>query len=204
MRHEARNVLRALASARMSQPLVVLVGGPPAGGKSTVAEAIGRLTGLVTLHKDAFKEPLMDEFGVESVMDSMALSSAALVSFFAAADAVAARDAGVILESTFTVRDMDRIERLRANRGAILLQVHVTAATDVLMRRWNERSGRRHPGHLDAQRAAEVRARIERKTWDPLRLDAPLMPIDTSEGQTFYAASWLDEIRRAMDAAATR
>lgn len=200
----ARHVLLALASARASQPLVALVGGPPASGKSTVAEALGRLTGLVTLHKDAFKEPLMSELGVSSVEQSVAHSRAAVVSLFAAADAVAASGRGVILDSTFSARDVERISRLRSTRGCALLQVHVSAATDVLMRRWAERSHSRHPGHLDTARAAELRARIEAKTWEPLPINAPLLRIDTTAGELFYAATWLDGISRAGAPTVTR
>ena len=195
-KHEARNVLRGVASSRATQPLVVLVGGPPASGKSTVADALGRLTGWVVLHKDAFKEPLMTELGVRSVADSAARSRAAVVALFAAADAVTASGAGVILESTFSAPDVTRISRLRDDRGCALLQLHVTAATDVMMRRWAERSDTRHPGHLDARRAAEVRARIEAKTWDPLQINAPILFIDTTDGELFYAAAWLDDVRR--------
>lgn len=190
----ARHVLLALASARPSQPLVALVGGPPASGKTTVAEALGRLTGLVTLHKDAFKEPLMNELGAASVEESTAHSRAAVVALFAAADAVTASGIGVILDSTFNARDVERITTLRAAHGCALLQLHVTAATDVLMRRWAERSDARHPGHLDAARAAEVRSRIEARTWDPLQVNAPLLRIDTTSGDLFYAAAWLDGI----------
>ena len=193
-RSHARHVLLALASARPSQPLVALVGGPPASGKTTVAEALGRLTGLVTLHKDAFKEPLMSELGVASVAESTAHSRAALVAMFAAADAVTASGIGVILDSTFSTRDLERVTTLRGAHGCALLQLHVTAATDVLMRRWAERSDARHPGHLDAVRAAEVRARIEAKTWEPLRINAPLLRIDTTASDLFYAAAWLDGV----------
>ena len=200
----ARHLLLALASARTSQPLVALVGGPPASGKTTVAEALGRLTGLVTLHKDAFKEPLMSELGVASVEESVAQSRAAVVAMFAAADAVTARGIGVILDSTFSARDVERITTLRGEHGCALLQLHVTAATDVLMRRWAERSDTRHPGHLDARRAAEVRARIEANTWDPLQINAPLLRIDTTTGDLFYAAAWLDGISGGGLQTATR
>lgn len=189
----ARHALLALASAHPSQPLLVLVGGPPAAGKTTVADALGRLSGLVTLHKDAFKEPLMSELGTASVEDSVTLSRAAVVALFAAADAVTARG-GVILDSTFSARDLERITTLRGARGCALLQLHVTAATDVLMRRWAERSNARHPGHLDSARAAQVRARIEARTWEPLQINAPLLRIDTTASDLFYAAAWLDGV----------
>lgn len=198
---EARNVLRAAASSRATQPLVVLVGGPPASGKTTVADGLGRVTGWVVLHKDAFKEPLMTALGVRSVAESAARGRAAVIALFAAADAVTASGAGVILESTFGTDDLDRLNTLRDARGCAFLQIHVTAATDVLMRRWAERTGTRHPGHLDARRAAELRARIEAKTWDPPAVNAPLLRIDTTDGELFFAAAWLDDIRGAAESA---
>jgi predicted kinase len=201
---DARAVLRAAAAAEAAQPLVVLVGGPPASGKSAVADALGTLAGLVTLHKDAFKEALMTELGVASVAEAAALSGGAVVSLFAAGEAVTARGLDVILDSTFSARDVERIRALRHPGGYALLQVHVTATADVLMQRWHARAGRRHPGHLDAERADEVRVRIDAHTWDALRLDAPFLSIDTSANDPFDAEMWLDAVRRATDAAATR
>ena len=201
---DARAVVRGAARAQASQPLLVLVGGPPGAGKSLVADAVALSIGSVALHKDAFKEPLMTEFGVRSVADSERLSAAAVVSLSVAASAVLRRGLDVVLESTFSRDDRDRILALQEATGCALLQVHVVASLDVLAARWEERIGRRHAGHLDAQRLPEMRARAGIGTWDALPLDAPLVRVDTSAGERFDVVAWLEQLRRRPDAAATR
>ena len=200
----ASDVLRALALARAPQPMVVLIGGPPGSGKSAVADGLGAATGVVTLHKDAFKEPLMTVLGVRSVDESTALGAAAVLMLFSAAEAVLGRGHDVILESTFNRGDVERIGALQRVHDAALLQVHVTAPIEVLERRWHDRAASRHPGHLDSMRLPEMRERVIAGTWDPVPLDAPLLRIDTSTGPAFDAARWMDDLRQARAAAATR
>lgn len=201
---DARDVLRAVAHAAPSQPMLVLVGGPPGSGKSRVTRALGARANLIFLNKDAFKEPLMSEFGVRSVEDSTELGRAAMIALFVAGDAVLARHRDVLLESTFTRGDLERISALRGAHRCAVLQVHVTAGVDVLVERWNARAGARHPGHLDEVRLPEMRRRVEAGTWEPLTLDAPLVCIDTSAGDDFDAAAWLEQIRQSPPAATRR
>jgi predicted kinase len=199
----ARSALR-LAGASGSRPLLVLVGGAPGSGKTVVADGLGARAGIVTLQKDAFKEPLMSELGVRSVQESTALSAAAVRTLFAAAGAVLRRGLDVIVESTLNADDVPRIAALQAAHRCVVLQVHVSASIDVLVERWHARIGRRHPGHRDAERLPELRARVESGTWDALPLNAPLLRIDTSAGDAFNAGAWLVELRRTQAAAATR
>jgi predicted kinase len=201
---DARALLRAEARAGQSQPLLLLVGGPPGSGKSGVAIALGEAAGLVTLQKDAFKEPLMSALGVESVQDSQRMGTAALIALYTAADAVLSRRLDVLVESTLTRDDLERIAALQREHRCATLQVHVTAHIDVLAERWQARAGTRHPGHLDDVRLPEMRRRVEAGTWEPLQLDAPLRCVDTSAGGGFDLAAWLDELRRTPPAAATR
>ena len=200
----ARGVLRAVAGAQAQQPLLLLVGGPPGSGKSVVADALGVRTGIVTLHKDGFKEPLMTDLGVRSAAESSALSAAAVQMLFVSAEAVLRRGLDVIIESTLNAGDVAPVRALQRERQCAVIQLHVTATIDVLVDRWHARMGRRHPGHLDSERLPEMRARVEAGTWDAIALDAPLLVIDTSDADEFDVERWLDELRRAQAAAATR
>lgn len=200
----ARAVLRGAAGAHTHQPLLLLVGGPPGSGKSVVADALGARTGIVTLHKDGFKEPLMTDLGVRSAAESSALSAAAVRMLFVSADALLRRGIDVIIESTLNPDDVARVRALQLERQCAVIQLHVTATIGVLVDRWHARMGRRHPGHLDSERLPEMRARAEAGTWDALQLDAPLLRIDTSDADDFDVDQWLDELRRAQAAAATR
>lgn len=205
--HDAREVLRAVARTHAGQRMLVLVGGPPASGKTGVAEVLAELARLTSLHKDAFKEPLMTELGVRTVDDSVTLGRAAVVALYAAADAVLSSGVDVLLESTFNSDDIERIAALRRAHACAPLQIHVTATVDVLARRWEERAPMRHPGHLDLVRLPEMRERVQAGTWAPLPLDAPLLVIDTTAdtGEShFDAAAWLEGLRRSLPEATRR
>jgi hypothetical protein len=64
---------------------------------------------------------------------------------------------------------------------AELVQVHVTAASEVLRTRMLERGSHRHPVHYDGDAADEVAARAAAGEWDPLRLPGRLVRIDTTK-----------------------
>jgi hypothetical protein len=64
------------------------------------------------------------------------------------------------------------------------------------MRRYLERAGRRHPGHLDHEMAPEIRARLERGVG-PLGLGGPLLEVDTTrEVDVSAVAGWVEAQRK--------
>jgi hypothetical protein len=65
-----------------------------------------------------------------------------------------------------------------------------------VMRRYLERAGRRHPGHLDHEMAPEIRARLERGVG-PLGLGGPLLEVDTTrEVDVSAVAGWVEAQRK--------
>jgi predicted kinase len=158
-------------------PLLVIVNGPPAAGKTTVAEALARDLGLPLVAKDAIKEPLFDALGTGDREWSRALGRATFELLFARVAAELRASRSVVAEANF---DVDAASVFAALPPSRTLQIHCSAPPDVLLARFRARTGKRHAGHLDGEVVEEVRAAIESGRHGPLRLAGELVELDTS------------------------
>ncbi len=158
-------------------PLLVLVTGMPASGKTTLARLLGAELGLPVIEKDAVKEELFDALGVGDVAWSQRLGSATypLIVLFGRRLLEAGQSA--LVEANFFRGSESLFADLPPHR---LVQVHCTAPLDVLLERYAARSGTRHPGHHDGQRIGELRARHASGLNGPLELDGELIEMDTA------------------------
>jgi predicted kinase len=148
----------------------VLVAGPPASGKSTLAAALADELALPLIAKDEIKQALMDTLGFpQTVSDSQRLGRAAVMAMFA----VAERSPAAVLDSTFYPYTVPALQRLRPP----LIEVRCRCPREVVEARYRQRSKSRHPGHLDDKRAPDELWNESHLT--PLSL-GPLIEVDTS------------------------
>lgn len=159
------------------EPLLVVVTGPPGAGKTTIAESLREELGLPLVAKDALKEALGGELGVTGRDASQRLGGAVYEVLGLVVHELLRAGVSVIAEGNFTA-ETRFLHDLPPSR---VVQVHVTAAPDVLRRRMLERDSARHPVHHDRETADELAARTARGEWAPLRLDGETISIDTSE-----------------------
>ena len=82
----------------MAPPLFVVVSGPPASGKSTLAPVLARDLGLPLVAKDTIKDALMSELAVPDVEASQQLGRAAVAAMLAVG---AESPVGAVIESNF-------------------------------------------------------------------------------------------------------
>ena len=158
-------------------PLLVLVHGPPASGKTTIAEALARELGLPLFAKDEIKEELFESLGADDPDESRRLGAAVYPLLFLIARRELEAGRSLLLEANFVVGTSEaEFSRLPAHR---LVQVYCAAPEEVLMRRYLARD--RHPGHHDAVRADEVRSAIRSGRHSPLRLAGELIELDTTQ-----------------------
>ena len=152
-------------------PVYVVVSGPPASGKSTLAPQLAAHLGLPLVAKDTIKDALMSVLDVPDVEASRQLGRAAVRAMLAVADAVAGRRG-------------DREQLLPEHRGSGpgcaagagrrgLLPVHPESA----WKRYRSRAGTRHAGHFD-------RVRTRDELWndevaEPVAGPWPLLEVDT-------------------------
>lgn len=128
----------------------VLVAGPPASGKSTLAAALSRELQIPLFSKDSIKELLFDTVGFRSRAEKVALGVGSLEILYYAAGQVLERGGSVILENNFETGSRPGLEALLARFSCAVATVLLTGDEAVFYRRFLQRdlSPGRHRGHV--------------------------------------------------------
>jgi predicted kinase len=174
----------------MDTPIViVIVTGPPASGKSTLASRLAADLSLPAITKDGIKETLLEASGPVDVEESKHLGRAAWAVLWHVLEAELAARRSVLVEGNFSAVDADpHLRRLGETFAFTALQVHCFAPVDVLYERYEARIGERHPGHTDAARLPGLRDVLEPDLY-LLTFPQRSISIDTTSfGETDYGA----------------
>jgi predicted kinase len=167
------------------RPLLLIVGGAPASGKTTLAERLARELRLPLLARDALKERLMDSLGSPNRTRSRELGAASYALLFAMLDTLLEAEVGAILESNFS-RGLSEAELRGPVSRCRAVQLHCRVSPELSRSRYIARaeSGSRHPGHHDA--AAETLANLDQalseRRHEPLDLAIPFLSVNTTDG----------------------
>lgn len=140
-----------------SPPVAVLVSGPPAAGKTTLARPLAAELGFGLLAKDRIKEILHDQFGDEADLAwSQRLGAAAMELLWGlAADAPA-----VVLEANFWP-DHPQLHDHLARLHRTVVEVHCVCPLEECQRRYARRALSRHGVHVVAELSERAFARCE-------------------------------------------
>jgi predicted kinase len=168
-----------LRSALMDEPLgsehggvtLVLVTGPPASGKTTLAQPLARHLGLPLLGKDTIKEALFDSLGTGDRAWSRRLGAASYAVLLTLARELPA----AVLDANFYPDHGPGL--LQACQRPIEVFCRCPAAE--VERRFTQRAPARHPGHVDHILDARLKATLDGGV-DPLGLGGPVLEVDTS------------------------
>lgn len=157
----------------VSEALFIVVSGPPASGKSTLAPRLAAELGLPLIAKDTIKDALMSVLPVPDVAASRQLGRAAVRAMLAVA---AASPVGAVLESNF-YRSV-AVSDLQALPGRVI-EIFCRCDAVVAAERYQNRAGSRHTGHFDAVREPEELWNDE--VANPIAGGWPLLEVDTNE-----------------------
>jgi predicted kinase len=165
-------------------PLVVLVNGISATGKTTVARELASRLRLPLFAKDAVKERLFDTVGYSDREWAHRLSGAthAVLNYVMEEELRCGR--GFIVEANFNPSfDAKKFSRWQALYGASLVQVLCYAEGEVVFERFRRRveSGERHPGHCDGGSVEAWRGYLMAGKCAPLAVEGRVIEVDTTD-----------------------
>ena len=166
------------------RPLLIIVGGPPASGKSSTAEWLAQEFTLPLLSRDFFKEAMMDTLGSPDPETTHQYGIAAYAILNTLQQKFVEIGVGAVLESNFLhgVSEQDLASIVPKSRS---VAIYCTASVEESLRRFEERakSGDRHPGHHDddPEKLAELEQDLQSGCYDPLDLGIPYLVVDTTD-----------------------
>lgn len=157
----------------------LLVSGPPASGKTTIAERIATELQLRFICKDRIKEALMDV--ADGKNDHV--NREAFAQTYLALEEQLVSGNSCLVEANFRPSiDEERLQEIGTKFHARCLQIFCTADRDVLVKRFEERAKMpdRHPGHADMFDVKTLRRQLEEGVYTPLSLDGETIIVDTT------------------------
>ncbi len=173
-------------ASEINRPLMIVVGGTPTTGKSTLARQIADELSLPSFSKDAIKETLYEALldGYETKASpemSEKISDLALSTLISIANELVSRNVGIVLEADFRPEVGRRLFAPFID-SATLRQIHCRVQEQKLEERQNQRrqDGDRHPVHVDD--FEKMKIQIHAGDFEPIPLPIPLLLVDSTNG----------------------
>ena len=148
----------------------VLVSGPPASGKTTLARDLAPRLMLPLLAKDTLKQALMSELEVPDLTASRVLGRASAAALLA----LAAHSGGAVLEGPW---NRGRAAAIGELPGPVV-EVFCRVERETAVRRFRARAVSRQPGHFDSDRTDEELWSDE--VTEPVAGGWPVLEVDTT------------------------
>ncbi len=183
-------------------PLLVIVLGPPASGKTTLARRLAAGLSWPLMTKDMIKEELYEVLGGEDIEQSRRLGHASIMLLLQFAEVQVAAQRSCLVECNFRRRWHNvHFRALQERYPYEPLQVLCRASHSVLAERYRRRaeSGERHPVHMDAGRLGEYDEALVREQSVPLEIGGRVIEVDTTDFAAIDYAALVEQIRAMGD-----
>lgn len=180
-------------------PLLIIVTGPSATGKTTVSTHLAQALAMPVINRDTIKEILFDTLGWRDRAWSQALGVASYHVLYYCLEVLLGTQHSGIVESNFDhAIDTPKLQALIQKYRFTPLQILCRAAPAVVVERFRQRvdAGERHPGHVDHLEAAELESATTRGWSAPLALEGDRIELDTSTLEPSNYAELVARIRQ--------
>lgn len=185
-------------------PVLIVVGGWPGAGKTTLAYRLGPHLGLPVFTKDDVKERLFDTLGIGDREWSKRLGRASIAILEHQLEATLAGGHSVVGECNWDP-DLSKpqLGGIVQRTGAVSFVIAVQGEPEVIRERYRHRAetGERHPGHLDELLTDELAATVT-GPYTPPDLGGERIDVDLTDlGEPAMSVA-LDAITEALEVAA--
>ena len=166
------------------KPLLIVINGRPASGKSTLAKRLADDLKVPNFSKDEVKEVIFDALGFSDREWSTKCNTPSYALINLIAKKILKAGGSVIIESNFSPKfDSKKINDIVEETGSQTIQVVCSADKEILFERFKARalSGERHPGHNDAKDLDLAREKHFTGEFIPLDFPGECIVYDTTK-----------------------
>ncbi len=163
-------------------PTLVIVTGLPCSGKTSLAKQIASSLALPLITKDDIKERLFDSLGWKDREWSQKLGVATYALMYHILETFLAKKVPLAVESNFSPgRDDLKLLEILSRAPFYPIQLNCYADGKILIDRFLQRMGHRHPGHIDSDLATELENSLATGHLQPLNIGGTLIEVDTTD-----------------------
>jgi len=164
--------------------LLIIVSGLPCTGKTSLAKSIADHFRLPLVSKDGVKELLFGTLGWKDRDWSKQLSIASYSLLFYFMEAQLAAGRPTVVEGNFDPEvHGEKFLALKRTYAYEPFQTQCITDGEVLFERYKQRgeSGRRHPGHVDAETFEELKPILLQGRLKPIAIGGEYIEVDTTD-----------------------
>lgn len=166
----------------MNKPLLIIITGSPASGKTTLANILAEKINCPLISRDALKEGLINTLNVVHTQLDKSVDLHANDTFFETIDLLVSKRISVIAEAAFQdklwkPKLLDLLHK--AEIKILICKANLDLIKSRFANRLSNNSGRERY-HGDESMAKERFIELT-KNYVPVNIDAPTMQVDTSE-----------------------
>jgi len=166
------------------QPIIIIVTGRPAAGKSTLAKWLSQELKFPVVSKDSIREELFDRLGWKDRTWAQLLGKASVDMMFYFAQAELQVGHSLIMDNAFYPPISNpKFQALKDQYHAESIQIVCDSDRETLFQRFKSRaeSGSRHPGHGDHDVLEELYANLGDNSSRILDIGGPIIKVDTTD-----------------------